>query len=581
MATPLISVLHPTRRVSPSEAFPSGCWEAIRAWISAADDPSRIEYVISVHESRWEEFWKHSGMAPVPEMAHTVVFGDALVDVEGVRGYGLASLLVVKNSGRDCAVDQVNCAAAASSGLLLIGAQDDLFPPEHWDTLAIEALGADTQRYLYAGSKQGGLGEVVIRCSSGSPRDKELTIAGFTSHSRYERIGYCLSPEFSSGICADDYFDWELRRDERAGLVTVIERQDIQFEHRHPIFGKGTMDESYGQQNAAANYRQGFATFKRLTEGTRVIACCFPGKEFGHWVASSISKLLRHLDRRGFIVEDYWAHTSNVYVTRIELADAVMGGGQLAGGGARPDLVYSQDHDNPVTPEQIDALIADLDGHPELDIVVGWCWCDTGDYEQQSFRMSCGRQGEALLCKSFTLEDIARAEQSGRPAITSDDIAPDAFWSGFPVVLMRAAALEKLGWQAFLPMLGNYKRGFTSEDTTFFYRAQQAGLKSAVDLRVKVPHLKVRAIEPYLSAKERQTILDAMGAKETPVPENRPADDLELSTCRQCKRSGPSLDEFTSPYTGLCAECSKDLEKRNASYHKTGSLEAVGSSAAD
>ena len=47
-------------------------------------------------------------------------------------------------------------------------------------------------------------------------------------------------------------------------------------------------------------------------------------------------------------------------------------------------------------------------------------------------------------------------------------------------------------------MLGDYHRGFTSEDTTWFRRAHEAGLKFAVDLRVKVPHLKLRAIEPQI-----------------------------------------------------------------------------------
>ena len=45
------------------------------------------------------------------------------------------------------------------------------------------------------------------------------------------------------------------------------------------------------------------------------------------------------------------------------------------------------------------------------------------------------------------------------------------------------------------------KFGFTSEDTSFFYNAKQAGMKFAVDLRVKVPHMKLRAIEPQYVAK--------------------------------------------------------------------------------
>jgi len=30
----------------------------------------------------------------------------------------------------------------------------------------------------------------------------------------------------------------------------------------------------------------------------------------------------------------------------------------------------------------------------------------------------------------------------------------------------------------------------------------------------------------------------------------------ETCTCRKCGRTGWTMDEFTSPHTGLCAECS-------------------------
>ena len=117
--------------------------------------------------------------------------------------------------------------------------------------------------------------------------------------------------------------------------------------------------------------------------------------------------------------------------------------------------------------------------------------------------MSCGRQGPNWSASRLRLR-ICGARRK-RPAITSDDVAPDAFWSGFPVVLMRGSVLEhsRLGG---LPSDARqaFHRGFTSEDTTFFYRAHKAGIKFAVDLRVKVPHVKVRGIEPFLSGKERE-----------------------------------------------------------------------------
>lgn len=34
----------------------------------------------------------------------------------------------------------------------------------------------------------------------------------------------------------------------------------------------------------------------------------------------------------------------------------------------------------------------------------------------------------------------------------------------------------------------------------------------------------------------------------------------KVVTCRLCKREGWALDEFTSPYTGLCAECTNKMK---------------------
>ena len=56
------------------------------------------------------------------------------------------------------------------------------------------------------------------------------------------------------------------------------------------------------------------------------------------------------------------------------------------------------------------------------------------------------------------------------------------------------------------------RNGFTSEDVSFFYNARLLGMSFAVDLRVKVPHLKTRGIEPaYIPASERPAALKERG----------------------------------------------------------------------
>jgi hypothetical protein len=134
--------------------------------------------------------------------------------------------------------------------------------------------------------------------------------------------------------------------------------------------------------------------------------------------------------------------------------------------------------------------------------------------------MSVGRQGSAMECYRMTQEDLQNAQKNGTMLITSDDLEPHAFWSGFPVVLMRGSALRELGPSAFAPIVDpKVKFGFTSEDTSFFVNARKAGQKWAVDLRVKVPHGKFRAIEPFgiLTAANQDEYLESKGLKVVPL----------------------------------------------------------------
>ena len=75
---------------------------------------------------------------------------------------------------------------------------------------------------------------------------------------------------------------------------------------------------------------------------------------------------------------------------------------------------------------------------------------------------------------------------------------------------MRRSALELLGPRAFAPLIRpQVKFGFTGEDTSFFVNAHEKGVKFGVDVRVKVPHVKWRAIEPAFVAGRPQEISQA------------------------------------------------------------------------
>lgn len=504
MSQPLISLLHPTARVRPSEAFPQGWKAAHDVWMERADHPERIEYILTVHESRWTDFCDQEALDQ---------YGDARRDWHGFQA--------VQNRKRDCVVDQTNLAAQASKGKLLVGVADDYYPPLHWDTLLLEAFECDAEGMFLDKTIDD---EVIISCSSGATpeRDRELMMAGALTRKRYERYGFILDPDFES-MYSDNWFSVVARRDAEAGLVDIVERFDIRFDHRHPSFGKGQMDDIYALQNREQAYQDGAITFKRKM-GMKVLAIGLPGQQFSsEWVHGWTSLYGHVLTVRGFLTVPIFLYTSNVHCTRMEFATAVLESKH------KPDLVLSIDDDNILEPQQFDMLLQDLEDDPDLAGVVGWCWCDPADArgdKNKPYVASCGRQmgwdaernenGMGLRCSMFSLKDFERAFASGKKAphlISSDDLAPDAFWSGLPVILMRRAALETLGAEAFRPMLlPDVRYGFTSEDTSFFYHAHKAGLKFAVDMRVKVPHLKLRAIEvQYLPGVDRREILEAQG----------------------------------------------------------------------
>ncbi len=510
MSNPIISILHPTARVKPSASFPRGWKAACEQFAFAAARPEQIEYILIVHESRWPDFWaEYGGPPPHSDKMH------AITHVPGSDRYG--AFYVVQNHGRDCVVDQINAGAAVASGELLIGIMDDLEAPEGWDEKLLDLLRSEGR----SGRDQRlgeGLGEWIIDLTGES---SEWIVYSAMTRKRYERYGYVLHPDFES-MYADNYYSEIAHRD-----GVVINGRHLGFKHNHPVHDPSVqLDEVYRQQNRPQAYAIGQATIGRLLYGTRVLVICLPGESFRYEIAASHSHMQHHVTKdRRFMATQLRAHCTNVYTTRIQLTEQVLAFEPF------PDLVLWQDDDNPVMPEQFELLLDGLDRDPDLMVNCGWCWCDNDgelgpDGKPKPWMMSAGRQRENLDCLRFRMEDIQRAAESGNPLITSADLWPDAFWSGFPVVLMRGEVLKRLGWEVFKPMLiPEVKYGFTSEDTSFFLNAHRAGMKCAVDMRVEVPHMKFHAIQP-----PRLAIARAEGLKVDPVKE--PVLGLpELITC--------------------------------------------------
>ena len=173
--------------------------------------------------------------------------------------------------------------------------------------------------------------------------------------------------------------------------------------------------------------------YRQTTKKT--ICLCLPGETFSDFYVHAIlqlhASLLQHplFKHAGVCM----CHTSNVYATRYIMAEMVLDPQQ-----PRADYVLWIDDDNTATVEQVNQLIQDLETHPELSGVVGWCWCDRHDEKQkgQPFVMSCGRQSDDLVMLPFTVEDLERAQ--------SDPLVP-IDWSGFPCVLLPGKPWKSSG----------------------------------------------------------------------------------------------------------------------------------------
>src|ERR1035437_5730433 len=268
---PTFSVVHTSAR--PEK------WKAVYdEWMAKADHPEDVEYCLCI-DKRWG------------------------FDARMARDAQELGIVVSENTGRMCYVDGVNIAAAASSGRILVPNADDLFPLVHWDTLILGALCGPAGRCNVCGwpmvsdrawsCSPGNCGmrprplnhvyegtealdsEAIVIGSSGAPpeRDLELMTAFAMTRARYERYGYIVDPDFE-GMWSDNHFAWQARRDEKAGLVKVVERLDIQMDHPHPIFGKGEIDAAYKAENKAAAYQQGQATFLKKAYGTQALYVC-------------------------------------------------------------------------------------------------------------------------------------------------------------------------------------------------------------------------------------------------------------------------------------------------------------------
>jgi hypothetical protein len=463
---PLFSILH-------SSARPDQWRKVYDDWIGKAVHPDNVEYILCCDE-RWG-FKRSPGLSAVP------VAGDPAIELEWweVRARdGMNE--AVWNEGRKCYVDGVNTAARASSGSILIVNADDQFACEGWDDALMRVIEPDE---TVSGDA------FVVEVSTGTPDEhaRGIMVMPVLSRKRYEdQGGNVFFPEYES-MFADNDFCESARAD---GIV--IDARHLLFPHRHPLanaaHGEVETDAAYLAQNRPEAWRLGESVLarrrasafgKRPIQESKVISICIAGESFSMTWVLALMGLKDELMRHGWTVAVHSAYTTNVFITRMLNAESVLSNPP------RADVVLWLDDDNIVNFEHVSRLLSDLEARPEVSMVAGWCWI-VSEMDNQ-VRVSCG---------NFSPDGAHLTHFDGLEFSRSRELRP-VEWSGFPCVLMRYPFLESLGPRSFLPILDSgLQFGISGEDAAFCKRAGDAGHIILVDPRVKVQHVKPRAIEP-------------------------------------------------------------------------------------
>lgn len=212
------SVTHPTCRLDG----PTRWEEAFEDWVSKASVKKNLEYVVAVHESRFDD------------VANWYMFN-------GVR------VKPVRSTGRDCVVDNGNAAAAAATGDVVIGSTDDFFAPRTWD-VALEQFLLEQVGSLWR------TGEYLINLLPGR------FTHGAMSRALYTRWGYLMCPQYYSMFVDDDNFERAIHEN-----VAIVEAGHLGFEHRHHSLGKRRPDR-YDDEHTST---QAYAWGRGVLEGRR------------------------------------------------------------------------------------------------------------------------------------------------------------------------------------------------------------------------------------------------------------------------------------------------------------------------
>jgi len=462
-ARPVFSLLHASAR--PEE------WrEVCDDWLAAADDPSTVEYILSVHRDDLFKF-------PVPP-----------------------NVRLIAEASRRSSVDGWNAGAKASTGQVLVVVADDFFPPEHWDTLLLDVLGDITR-------------ERVVHVNAQDPWPNLITHPILT-RAYYEkpgrggcRPGDLFWHEYVS-MGADDDFTIYAYRD---GVV-IDARDRLTFDHRHPSRNGAAlkdMDKVYQHQDSA----EAFAVKDRVMARRRAaqfgcplktLAIITPGNSFSaQWLAEW--ERLFHSFWGKF---DFWrayGQSNNIYLVREAAARTALEYGV-------PDYALWIDSDNPPAENAFAHLMAQMQASerntdpalPSIEIIGAWYRYMAPDDTQS--RVAAGRD-LGLRKGQVTEPEVLAALERGQ-------LVEDLTYIGFGMLLMRGSVLASLGPSAFHPKVVDDGRRFLTDDVSWCARAVEAGYRIYLHPSAFVEHLKFGPVKAVMPAPVAVPISEAKQLEE-------------------------------------------------------------------
>jgi hypothetical protein len=212
-----ISIIHPTR------GRPQQAAQVRKAWLDAAADPERIEYIFSFSEDDQET----GGL--LHRFRHALSPAGHLDQVGGTL------------------VQNLNAGTRASTGQIILFVQDDLHCPLHWDKQIEAALADKLDR------------PAALQIRDGYRAD-DLLITFCVTRPTLDLFGFdggIVCPEYRGVFCDNDYTRLVQKH-------SILVPSDITLRHEHPAWNPAVpMDATYAVENSDEGYRFGNEVYRR------------------------------------------------------------------------------------------------------------------------------------------------------------------------------------------------------------------------------------------------------------------------------------------------------------------------------